>query len=91
MVADGPIPPEPATTATDSVAAARVGHYLLVRSLDDSGDEHVDLFELRAGPMHLESFSGNRGLPEEAACNHLAQLLGRPAAVRWQPIPPEEA
>lgn len=70
------------------VSAARAGAYLLLRTHDASGDEHVDLFELRAGPMHLESFSGNRGLPEAAACEHLARLLGAPPELAWQDVPP---
>jgi len=80
---------EPSAPDRAPLAAARVGPYLLLRSQDQSGDEHVDVFELSAGPVHLESFSGNRGLPAQAACDHLARLLGRAAAPRWQAIRPE--
>jgi hypothetical protein len=81
----------PAAADRAAVDAARVGPYLLLRTHDASGDEHVDVFELRAGPVHLESFSGNRGLPAQAACDHLGRLLGRAATPRWQRIRPERA
>jgi hypothetical protein len=74
---------------TARIDAARVGAYLLLRTQDASGDTHVDVFELRAGPVHLESFSGNRDLPARAACDHLAALLGRTPQPDWQPIAPE--
>ena len=79
---------ERAAAARGPVAVARAGPYLCVRSQDVSGDEHVDLFEMRAGPVHLESFSGNRGLPEAALRNQLAARLGRAPELRWQPVPP---
>ena len=72
-----------------TVDAARCGRFLLLRTRLATGDEHVDLFELGDGPHHLESFSGNRGLPEASALTHLAGLLGRTPECRWHAVPAE--
>jgi len=83
MMADNAEPTAP------PLQAARVGPYLLLRTDEPNGDCHVDVFEVRGGPVHLESFSGNRDLPTRAACDHLTALLGRAPVPVWMPIPPE--
>ncbi len=78
---------EKARTAAPPVRVARVGPYLLVATTDPTGDEHADLFEIRIGVVHVESFTGNKGLPEAALRKRLAGLLGREPEVRWTTVP----
>lgn len=73
-------------TRPAEIRVARVGPYLLLATTDPTGDEHADLFEVRIGVRHLESFTGNKGLPESALRKRLAALLGREPEVRWTTV-----